>query len=73
MSKSRVICINCREHVDYDIIEVEDVCPVNELLISYVRKDGMCKQCGNWVYVEELEKYNVEEPLRLYFSWKDNN
>lgn len=72
MTNNDAICTNCREHVEYDVIEVEDVCIINQEFISYVRKDAMCKKCGNWVYIDHLEEYNVEEPLRLYQEMKEH-
>ena len=70
-NNTKAICTNCREHVDYNVIEVEDVwCIINQEFISYMRKDAICKKCGDWVYVEELEKYNVEEPIRIYNEWR---
>ena len=71
MTNNKAICSSCKEHVEYDVIETEDVCIINQEFISYIRKDGMCKKCGNWVYIEELEDYNVEEPLRVYMSTRE--
>ena len=66
MKKEKVICIHCRDYVNYTVTEVDDVCIFRGESIPYVRKDPLCDVCGNIVFVEEIEDYNVQEPLRLY-------
>ena len=71
MKKEKVICIHCRDYVNYTVTEVDDVVEFRGISIPYVRKDAYCCSCGNLVYVESIEDYNVQEPLRIYKEIKE--
>lgn len=67
---SNVICVQCRKVVDYNIKEIEQMTVIKKEEIVYKEKVAYCKNCGEEVWVEELEKWNVLEPINVYCKKK---
>ena len=71
MKTKKVICASCRKKVDFIIREGYDTAHIFELKdgkgkihhITYVRKYAYCKECGNEVYVPEVDDYNANAPF----------
>lgn len=64
-----VYCDTCQQHVDYKIdkrlVEEYKGCKVN-----VIENVGVCVQCNNEVFVEELEEENL---IRLYDKYRELN
>ena len=59
------ICVNCRETVTYTVKEQLDSFNYHGKQYIYTGKFAYCNKCGQEVWVEELEDYNLKESLRL--------
>lgn len=55
---NQAICTKCRKFVDYNIREID--------YITYKKKLAFCKECGEEVWVAELDDYNAEVPWEIY-------
>ncbi len=67
---NKVICVQCREYVEYDIKEIEQKTTIKKEEIVYKEKIAYCKECGEEVWVEKLEEENVLEPINVYCERK---
>lgn len=68
MKTEKVICAGCRKKVDFIIREGDDTAHIKDSngkihYIPYVRKYAYCKECGNEVYVPEVDDYNTKAPV----------
>ena len=68
---NKVICVQCREYVDYEIKDIEQKIIIKKEEVVYKEKVAYCKKCGEEVWVEELEQENVLEPINIYCEMKD--
>lgn len=65
--EDKTICIKCADYVNYNEVQVDDTCTLpNGVKVIYKRKDALCSVCGSLVFVEEIEDYNIQEPIRIY-------
>lgn len=67
---NKVICVQCREYVDYEIKDIEQKIIIKKEEVVYKEKVAYCKKCGEEVWVEELEEKNVLEPINIYCEKK---
>lgn len=67
---NKVICVQCREYVDYEIKEIEQKATIKNEEIVYKEKVAYCKKCGEEVWVEELEEKNALESINIYCEKK---
>lgn len=67
---NKVICVQCREYVDYEIKDIEQKIIIKKEEVVYKEKVAYCKKCGKEVWVEELEEKNVLEPINIYCEKK---
>ena len=63
---NQAICTKCRKFVDYNIREIDAICKIKDEYITYKKKLAFCKECGEEVWVEELDRYNAEAPWEIY-------
>ena len=63
---NQAICTKCRKFVDYNIREIDAIYKIKDEYITYKKKLAFCKECGEEVWVEELDRYNAEEPWEIY-------
>lgn len=56
----RIFCEECRDMVDYKIIEQQSVHSIKGKEISYISKEAYCSTCGSSVFVPELRDMNLE-------------
>lgn len=59
-------CVQCGKHVDYDVREIEQVEFIKKEKVSYKEKVAYCKDCGEPIWIEELEMENVFAPINAY-------
>lgn len=62
----KVICIKCGKNKEYDVKEIEQVELIKKVKVVYKEKVAYCKDCGEPVWVEELETENVFAPINAY-------
>lgn len=67
---NKVICVQCREYVDYEIKDIEQKIIIKKEEVVYKEKVAYCKKCGEEVWVEELEGKNVLAPINIYCEKK---
>lgn len=70
MKTEKVICASCRKKVDFITREGNDTANIKDsngkvYHIPYVRKYAYCKECGNEVWVPEIDDYNSKAPFNL--------
>lgn len=63
----RVYCINCDRMVDYEVTEATKQFEVRDVQIEATVKEAHCKECGELLYVRELE---VENDIAVYDAYK---
>lgn len=62
----QVICIQCRKMVEYITREMDDSFIVKGELVKYKKRIAYCKNCGEEVWVEDVDEYNANAPLQKY-------
>ena len=75
MTEDYVICTSCRKFVKYVVKDAEDCVTICDSkgknhIISYTRKYACCADCGKEVYVQEIEDYNANEPIKQWHRQK---
>ena len=69
MKTEKAICVSCRKKVDFIIRESNDTVTIGKMnSIPYIRKYAYCKECGNEVWVPEIDDYNAKAPLNAVFG-----
>ena len=73
MKTEKVICASCRKKVDFIIREGDDTAHIKDgngktYHIPYVRKYAYCKECGNEVWVPEVDDYNAKAPVNNLYG-----
>ena len=69
------ICASCKKFVKYIVREAEDYVTMcdhkgKNHIIPYTRKYAYCIHCGKEVYVQEIEDYNANEPVKQWHNRK---
>ena len=62
----RTICQHCNKFVNYNIISIPDKTIFSNEVIEYDRKVAICNECGNEVWVGELDDINAEAVFYKY-------
>ena len=73
MKTEKVVCVSCRKKVDFIIREGNHTANIKDgngkiNHVPYVRKYAYCKECGNEVWVPEIDDYNAKAPLNAVFG-----
>lgn len=73
MKTEKVICASCRKEVNFIIREGDDIAHIKDgngkmYNIPYVRKYAYCKECGNEVWVPEIDDYNAKAPVNNLYG-----
>lgn len=73
MKTEKVICPSCHKKVDFIIREGDDTAHIKDGKgkihhIPYVRKYAYCKECGNEVWVPEVDNYNAKAPINNLYG-----
>lgn len=63
----RAYCINCDCMVDYEVIESTKTFEVRNVQVEATIKEAHCKECGEILYVREIE---VENDISVYDAYK---
>lgn len=66
MEKKLVICEDCRKRVSYSVEEVNLSSTLKGEKFEYSGKKAICDECGNEVYVSEVEEYNKNQVYDAY-------
>ncbi len=63
----KYFCTNCIKDVDYiiGIRFVKDL-EVKDLKISYDEMFAVCKECGNEIYIPQVNDINVDARIKAY-------
>ncbi|WP_296876247.1 hypothetical protein [Thomasclavelia sp.] len=64
--KNKVFCEECRKDVDYSIATERMEGIIKGKTYSYIGKVAKCVECGNEVYVAEINDYNLEKLYKKY-------
>lgn len=67
---SKQYCIECRKEVAYCIEEVQREAELKGEKYSYIRKVAKCKECGEEIYIAELNDANLKA---LYDQYRLRN
>lgn len=70
MTKKYTFCEECRDDVTYRIIEHDMVGEIKGEEYHYLGKEAICDNCGAYVYVPEINDYNLEA---LYDEYRKAN
>jgi len=62
----QAICVKCRKFVKYVIRKTDDAFTVKGELVKYKKKIAYCKECGEEVWVAEVDDYNANAPFKKY-------
>jgi uncharacterized protein with PIN domain len=60
MSEKMVLCENCRKKVSFSVRDENVVTNIKGREIKFSGKVACCDNCGEEVYVPEVEKNNLE-------------
>lgn len=63
----KVYCINCDGMVDYVVMESTKTFEVRNVQVEATVKEARCKQCGELLYVREIE---IENDISIYDAYK---
>lgn len=70
MRKEKAICAECRDYTTYHIIEKEMTSKLKGKEYKYFGKFAICDACGEEIYIEELNDYNLNA---LYDEYRKEN
>ena len=68
MSERKVFCEECREDVDFTVIDKKLMSTIKTEKYTYMGKVAYCKNCGAEIYVAELVDYNLKA---LYDTYRE--
>lgn len=63
----RVYCINCDCMVDYEVTETTKTFEVRDVQVEATIKEARCKECGELLYVRDIE---IENDIAIYDAYK---
>lgn len=66
MNKNIVFCEECRKDVAYSVIEKQMIGKVRGVDYNYIGKEAVCTNCGAFVYVEEINDFNIKALYDVY-------
>ena len=66
MSENLVFCEECRDDVEYTVMEAEMVGTIKGTEYHYIGKEARCTVCGNRVYVPEINDSNLKALYDVY-------
>jgi len=66
MYESKIYCINCGKKREYRIFDKLIHHVVRDTRFSCLEKQAFCIECGNQIYVPEINDENVEVRLTAY-------
>lgn len=61
MNKEKVFCEECRDDVNVIISEEEISATIKGRIYNYYGKIAKCVNCNSYVYVSEINDYNLEK------------
>lgn len=70
MIANLVFCEECRNDVEYVIVEVQMSGSIKGKEYNYAGKEARCVHCGNVLFVDEINDYNL---TALYNIFRDKN
>lgn len=59
-------CIQCGKFVSYAVLEDEVSVEKRGVVFTYPELSGQCRECGNEVYVSEINDINVRNRFLEY-------
>lgn len=62
----QTFCENCRDYVDYKVIEKSMSDKLKGKSYTYMGKEAYCQKCHEEVYVGEINDYNLEALYTIY-------
>ena len=60
---NKTICVQCRDYVEFELKEVETETTIKNKKVIYTQIQACCKECGNEVWVEEVDEKNSLAPI----------
>lgn len=73
MEKDKVLCEECREFVEYTVVEERREVTLWGVPCSHIEIRGECVKCGNWLYVPEFNDENLDRLWKDYRSKTNQN
>ena len=70
MSERKVLCEECRDRVEFNVVEKEIVDTLKGENYTYMGKEAYCSKCGAEVYVDDVIDFNLE---KLYDAYREKN
>lgn len=66
MTRNLIFCEECRDDVEYTIIEVPMIGKIKGIEYHYIGKEARCVKCNTSVYVPEINDYNLKALYEVY-------
>jgi hypothetical protein len=63
---NKTYCEKCRSDIEYITKEILMVSVLKGVKCSFTGKIANCKQCGNPVYTDEINDYNIKQLYNDY-------
>lgn len=71
MSEKKVFCEECRDDVDYSVVEKKLEGKIKNVEYTYIGHEAVCVECGSNLYVPEIIDSNLKSLYDVYR--KENN
>lgn len=57
---SKILCAECKKYVDYTVNNVKITEEIKGVLVAVIGSEAHCVECGNEIYVGEIEDRNID-------------
>ena len=67
---NKILCWNCRKKVEYTLKQKNSIAMILGVSIEYIKKYGVCNECGKEIFIPGLDDENEDMIERMYFGNK---